>query len=130
MIDVWVDGSCVPQDPNKPGGWAAIFEHGAEYSGSALHTTSNRMELTAVINAIDYAPCFCELVIHTDSANIIGWMNGSYERKDQTIRTLCRVIESNARSAGITLRFEKVPAHSGIAMNERADRLAKAAVGR
>ena len=52
--DIYTDGSCLGNP--GPGGWAVIikFDNGAikELSGSEVHTTNNRMELTAAIKAI------------------------------------------------------------------------------
>ena len=72
VIEVYTDGSCNPQ--YKIGGWAALFFIKSEkvvLQGSAIETTHNRMELTAVIKSIEYVlkeiPEFKSIKIYTDS---------------------------------------------------------------
>ena len=55
-IMVYTDGAC-SNNPGGPGGWAATLNYDERYdviSGHSLETTNNRMELTAVVEAIKY----------------------------------------------------------------------------
>ena len=65
---VYTDGAC---DPNPgPGGWAAILRSGShekQLKGAAPHTTNNRMELQAVIAALEVLREPCRVELHTDS---------------------------------------------------------------
>ncbi len=67
-VEIYTDGGCSPNP--GPGGWGAILRYGEnekELSGSAPRTTNNRMELTAVVEALRAIKRPCRLAIHTDS---------------------------------------------------------------
>jgi len=129
-VIIYTDGSC-SGNPG-PGGWAAVLtsgDHKNEISGGNPDTTSNRMELQAVLSAI-YAlrrPC-CDVVIVTDSRNAIGWLSKGWKRKNPAIRALCQEIEAAIRTGCHEVSFEKVKGHSGHEFNERADQLAREAI--
>ena len=57
-------------------------------------TTNNRMELTAVREAISHAPPGVRVDIVTDSKNVIGWLTGTFKRKDPTIAALSAEIDT------------------------------------
>ena len=68
-IIIYTDGSC-SGNPG-PGGWAAILRFGRHervITGSARHTTNNRMELMAALEALRALKYPCKVSIHTDSA--------------------------------------------------------------
>ena len=72
-VTVYTDGAC-SGNPG-PGGWGAILEYGPhvrELSGGEVQTTNNRMELTAVIVALEKLkePCIVEL--YSDSKYVLG----------------------------------------------------------
>ena len=79
----WTDGAC-SGNPG-PGGWGAILSYkGAEkeLSGGAAQTTNNRMELTAVIEALRLLKEPCVVELYSDSKYVIdalekGWACGS-----------------------------------------------------
>lgn len=131
------DGAC-SGNPG-PGGWAVVFSQGdkaiAEYSGhEANNTTNNRMELIAVREAIRHAPRSVKLDIVTDSKNAIGWVTGTFKRKDPTIAALSAEIDAlrDGRAFDVGdpdggIRYCHVLGHQGDKFNERADHLAKAA---
>ena len=85
-VTIYTDGAC-SGNPG-PGGWGAILSYkGAEkeLSGGAAQTTNNRMELTAVIEALRLLkePCIVEL--YSDSKYVIdalekGWASGWQKR--------------------------------------------------
>ena len=85
-IKIYTDGAC-SGNPG-PGGWGAILMYGTnkkELSGGEPSTTNNRMELTAVIKALEALKKPCEVLLHTDSqyvANAInlGWLE-SWQKK-------------------------------------------------
>lgn len=78
-VTIYTDGAC-SGNPG-PGGWGAILEYkGArrEMSGGEAHTTNNRMELTAVIKALEALKEPCEVELYSDSKYVIdalklGW---------------------------------------------------------
>lgn len=127
-VDAWTDGAS-SGNPG-PGGWAAVLVFGKHYkelSGGAAHTTNNRMELTAVLKAVEALKQPATLLVHTDSELTIHLVSGRWKRRDATLRALCEEIEGLAKEKGVTLRFKKVKGHAGVELNERADALARAA---
>ena len=71
-IEIFTDGAC--RGNPGPGGWGAILrsgEHEKELHGGMLETTNNRMEMTAVIEAIKSVKQAGELLITTDSKYVI-----------------------------------------------------------
>ena len=70
-VTVYTDGAC-SGNPG-PGGWAAILiagPHRKELSGGEPSTTNNRMELLAVISALELLKRPCEVTLFTDSQYI------------------------------------------------------------
>ena len=68
MIEIYTDGAC--RGNPGPGGWAALLLMGAherEISGAEAHTTNNRMELTAVIRALEALKRPVHARLYTDS---------------------------------------------------------------
>ena len=80
IVEIFTDGAC-SGNPG-PGGWGAILRYGTyekEISGSDKETTNNRMELTAVIEALKLLKEPCEITIYTDSSYVCkafteGWI--------------------------------------------------------
>lgn len=140
---IYTDGSC--QHVTHKGGWGVVITKDdgtliTEGNGFALDTTNNRMELTAVIMAIrqikpqavrrTITVCTDSRYVQTGIQNFRDWMgrnlhtSGGTEVKNQDLwLDLIRELKSR----NLFMVVQKVEAHSGHAMNERADRLAKAA---
>lgn len=86
-VIVYTDGAC-SGNPG-PGGWGAILIWNGkekELSGGEAHTTNNRMEMQAVIEALKALKKPCRVAIHSDSALIInamtkGWIE-NWQKKD------------------------------------------------
>ena len=82
QVTIYTDGAC-SGNPG-PGGWGAILLYGAhkkELSGGAPDTTNNRMELTAVIEALSMLKEPCVVELWSDSKYVIdglskGWAKG------------------------------------------------------
>lgn len=128
---MWTDGAC-SGNPG-PGGWAVVWdspEGTQNLSGGIAHTTNNRMELVAILHALETAVrCGARrVVIHTDSQNAIGWLALGWKRKNVGLRELLYMIDK--RMERLEVSFVKVAAHSGDLNNEIADKLAKAALQR
>lgn len=85
-VIVYTDGAC-SGNPG-PGGWAALLQwkgEEKELTGGASHTTNNRMEMRAVIEALKAINQPCHVKIHSDSALIVnafnqGWIDGWLKR--------------------------------------------------
>ena len=138
MIEIYTDGAC--RGNPGPGGWAALLRMGErerEISGGEAHTTNNRMELTAVIRALEALTRPVQARVYTDSEyvrrgmsewlpawKLRGWRTA--ERKPVKNQDLWQQLdELRTRHQ---LEWHWVPAHSGIADNERVDRLANEAI--
>ena len=68
MIEIYTDGAC--QGNPGPGGWGALLisgQHRRELSGGEAHTTNNRMELRAVIEALNALKKSSQIILYTDS---------------------------------------------------------------
>ena len=137
-VDIFTDGAC-SGNPG-PGGWAAILRSGAherELSGGEAATTNNRMELMAVIRALEALKSPSEAVIHTDSRYVMdgatkwlkrwkanGWKTA--DKKPVKNSELWRALDDASARHALTWRW--VQGHAGHAENERADALARAAI--
>ena len=119
---IYTDGSCL-KNPNGPGGWCAIilddiFE--LIISGSEKETTNNRMELTAVIEALKYIEKGEECVVYSDSQLTINCASGKWNRK----ANIDLWKEYEIVSEGKSVNFEWVKAHNGDYYNEKVDKIA------
>jgi ribonuclease HI len=131
---MYTDGAC-KGNPGR-GGWGVWMVSGAherEMWGGEMHTTNNRMELTAVIEALASLKRQCKIVIYTDSEyvrkGITEWINGWKRRGWKTADNkpvknaeLWRRLEELA--AGHEVDWRWVRGHNGDPGNERADALA------
>ena len=138
MIDIYTDGAC--RGNPGPGGWAALLrtgEHEREISGAEPHTTNNRMELTAVIRALEALKRPVQARVYTDSEyvrrGITEWLAAW---KARGWRTAARKPVKNQDlwqrldelSARHRIDWHWVPGHAGVPGNERVDRLANLAI--
>ena len=138
QVEVFTDGAC-SGNPG-PGGWGAILRYNGrekELSGGEANTTNNRMELSAVIFALEALKEPCKVILYSDSQYVCnalklgwakkwksqGWMRN---KKDPALNpelwdkllALCEVHE---------VEVNWVKGHAGHPENERCDRLAVAA---
>lgn len=77
IVEIWTDGSTV-KNPG-PGGWAAIFKipnHCKALYGYNFHSTNNRMELTAAIEALNHLKKPCHVTLYSDSEYLIKGITG------------------------------------------------------
>ncbi|WP_428561955.1 MAG: ribonuclease HI [Solidesulfovibrio sp. DCME] len=137
-LTIHTDGACLGNP--GPGGYAAIWEEGGErreLSGGRKLTTNNRMELLAVIVALEALAGPMAVVVVTDSRYVHdaiekrwlagwqkrGWINA--EKKPVKNQDLWRrLIPLLSRH---TVKFQWVRGHTGHPDNERCDVLAKRA---
>jgi len=133
-VDIFSDGAC--KGNPGPGGWGALLRFGAnekELCGGESNTTNNRMELMAVIRALEALKRPCQVRVTTDSQyvkrGVTEWMsrwkrNGwrTADRKPVKNRDLWERMD--AALARHRLEWKWVKGHAGHAENERADQLA------
>ena len=137
QVTIYTDGAC-SGNPG-PGGWGAILLYGAhkkELSGGAPDTTNNRMELTAVIEALSMLKEPCVVELWSDSKYVIdglskGWAKGwrargwvKSDKKPALNPDLWeRLLELEECH---TLRYHWVKGHAENPYNNRCDELAVA----
>jgi ribonuclease HI len=136
-VEIYTDGAC--RGNPGPGGWAALLSVGGrekEIAGAEALTTNNRMELTAVIRALESLRRPVSARVFTDSQYVRrgitewvtawkarGWMTA--DRKPVKNIDLWQRLEELAGGHEIDWRW--VPAHAGVPGNERVDRQAEQA---
>ena len=119
---IYTDGSCLV-NPGGAGGWAfVLLEDGEQWSvmGSEPSTTNNRMELQAVIEALDFAQGD-EYVLYTDSDMTLKCANGIWKRK----ANMDLWAEYDRVLRGRKIHWQWVKAHNGNKYNELVDKLAR-----
>lgn len=136
QVEIYTDGSCTP-NPGR-GGWAALLRFGPqekELSGGEVHTTNNRMELTAAVEALQALKRPCQVDFYTDSEylrrGITEWMPGwrarNWRRKEGKLANvdLWKALDQAMRPHQI--HWHWVRGHAGHPENERVDQLARQA---
>lgn len=136
---VYTDGSCL-QNPNGPGGWAAIIQEtatGKEYElhGGAPSTTNNRMELNAAVAALAHIENPSSIALYTDSQYlkntftkhwIDNWKRNGWKTAVGTdVKNKDLWIELDSLFQKHQVAFHWVKGHAGNDKNERCDQLAK-----
>jgi ribonuclease HI len=138
IVEIFTDGAC-KGNPGA-GGWGALLRYGdieKELFGGEAVTTNNRMELTAVIRALEALKRRSHLRLHTDSMyvkqGICVWIKDwkkrdwrTADRKPVKNADLWRRLDELARSHDI--EWVWVRGHAGHDGNERADELANRGV--
>lgn len=134
-VHIFTDGACAGNP--GPGGWAAVLKSG-EYEkvisgGESQPTTNNRMELTAVIKALEALKRQCEVIVVTDSryvcdsvslGRVYHWQKKGWLKKGGLVpnadlwQRLLPLLEKHK------VTFGWVKGHSGHPENECCDRIA------
>ena len=137
-IHIYTDGAC-KGNPGR-GGWGAVLEYGGEEReiyGGERETTNNRMELTAVIEALCALKRPCHVILHTDSQyvqkGITEWINGWKARGWRTaakapVKNIDLWKKLDEAIGPHRIEWVWVRGHSGHDGNERADALANKGV--
>lgn len=135
IVEVYTDGAC--RGNPGPGGWGVLLRmggHEKELFGGEVDTTNNRMELTAVIRALEALKRPVRVRVHTDSQYVQkgisewihawkkrGWLTAD-KRPVKNVE-LWRALDELASLHRVEWRWVK--GHAGHAGNERADALAR-----
>ncbi|MGH1376436.1 MAG: ribonuclease HI [Alphaproteobacteria bacterium] len=137
-IEIYTDGAC-SGNPG-PGGWGVLLRYGAhekELCGGEKDTTNNRMEMMAVIKALEALKKRSDVTLYTDSKyvmqGITEWMDGwkaknwkTAAKKPVKNQDLWQEIDVLVQQHNI--EFQWVKGHAGHPDNERADELARAGI--
>ena len=136
-VEIYTDGAC-SGNPG-PGGWGAILcynGHEKELSGGERNTTNNRMELTAVISALEALKEPCEVELYSDSKYVIdalskGWAK-SWRAKNWIKSDKKPALNPDLWEKLLTLtekhelHYHWVKGHADNEYNNRCDKLAVA----
>lgn len=129
-VTIYTDGSCLGNP--GPGGWAAVLicgEHTLEVYGSVAHTTNNRMELQAAIEALGKLKAPCQVTLISDSTYLLGglekrmnWTQGQWQRSQVPNSDLWLTLAETAKPHEVVCQW--VRGHETDEHNVRADQLA------
>jgi ribonuclease HI len=134
VVEIYADGAC--KGNPGPGGWGALLifaDKEKPMFGGASLTTNNRMELTAVIRALEALNRSCDIKIYTDSSyvqkGITEWITAwklrnwrTADKKPVKNDDLWKELDALVQTHKIEWIWVK--GHAGNAGNERADALA------
>ena len=133
-VEIFTDGAC--KGNPGPGGWGALLrlgKHEKELAGAEPDTTNNRMEMRAVIEALNALIEPCEVSIYSDSKYVIDgitkWVDG-WKRRGWTTASKKPVRNADLWHDLIEaanphrIEWNWVRGHNGHEENERVDRLA------
>lgn len=138
LVHAWTDGAC--KGNPGPGGWGVLLRYGdhqKELYGGQAHTTNNRMEIMAVIQALSVLRRRCRIIVHTDSQYVkkgmTEWMPNWKRRNWRTadrkpVKNADLWQQLDALVADHDVQWRWVRGHAGDAGNERADALANRGV--
>ena len=137
QVDIFTDGAC-SGNPG-PGGWGAILRYKGtdkEISGGEAQTTNNRMELTAVIEALKLLKEPCEVTLWTDSKYVAdglgkgwaaGWKKNGWKKADKKPALnpdlWDELLNLNDKH---TITIQWIKGHASHPENEKCDRMAVA----
>jgi ribonuclease HI len=135
QVTIYTDGACLGNP--GPGGYGAVLLYGPhrqEISGGFRLTTNNRMEIMAVIAALEALKEPCRVTLYSDSQYVVNAMAKGWARRWKT-----NGWKRNQREEAVNpdlwerlldlcdqhqVEFRWLRGHSGIAENERCDQLA------
>lgn len=137
-VTIYTDGAC-SGNPG-PGGWGAVLIHPKEkreLKGGDPDTTNNRMELTAVIKALQALKRPCSVDVYTDSRYVMdgitqwikGWKRNGWRTADKKpVKNVDLWQALDSAQECHRIRWHWVKGHDGDPNNELADELARSAI--
>ena len=139
-IEIYTDGAC--KGNPGPGGWGVLLRSGPtvkELYGGERETTNNRMELMAVIQALEALKRPCNVTLYLDSQYVLkgitewlpGWKaKGWKTASKQPVKNqeLWQRLDALLQGSGHEVDWRWVRGHNGDPGNERADALANMGV--
>ena len=136
QVTIYTDGAC-SGNPG-PGGWAAVLiagPHRKEISGGEAATTNNKMELMAVISALELLKRPCQVTLYTDSQYIekainqgwlASWKKRGWRRKEGELKNADLWQRLDSLLIEHQVSFSWVKGHAENELNNRCDALAVA----
>ncbi len=138
LVVIHADGACKGNPgPGGWGAWLAFDGHEKELCGGEALTTNNRMEMTAVIRALEALKRPCEVRVYTDSVYVqkgmtewlTGWKARNWRTSDKKpVKNDDLWKQLDALTQTHQVEWFWVKGHAGHAGNERADALANKGV--
>ena len=143
-VTIYTDGAA-RGNPEGPGGYGAVLEcldskgqvHKKELSAGYKKTTNNRMELMAVIAALEILKKPCNIDLYSDSQYVVnafnqhwieGWIKKGWKRgKNEPVKNVDLWKRLLAAMQPHNVQFHWVKGHAGHPANERCDELATTA---
>jgi ribonuclease HI len=137
-VEIFTDGAC--RGNPGPGGWGAILryrKHEKHFKGAETLTTNNRMELTAVITALEKLKKSCLINVTTDSEyvrqGITVWLsrwkkNGWKTSQKKPVKNIDLWQQLDTIASQHDISWHWVKGHSNHPENELADKLANEAI--
>ncbi len=135
-VEIYTDGAC-SGNPG-PGGWGAILRHRdieKELCGGEAETTNNRMELTAVIEALKAIKKPCLITLYTDSRYVMDgvtqwlpkWKSNNWKtaNKKSAVKNIDLWQQLDELTQKYDIKWVWVKGHNGHPENERVDELAR-----
>lgn len=137
-VEIFTDGAC--RGNPGPGGWGVVMRyqgHEKSLSGAEVETTNNRMEMTAVIKALEALKRPCKIKLTTDSQYVMKgmteWLDGWKKRGwrtagKQAVKNVDLWKRLDDLANGHQIDWYWVRGHTGHPENELADQLATSAI--
>ncbi len=137
-VRIYSDGAC--KGNPGPGGWGAILKWNGrerEIFGGEANTTNNRMELMAVISALEVLSRPCRIEVYTDSQYVqkgiaewvANWKRRGWKTADKKpVKNVDLWMRLDSLASGHSVTWHWVRGHDGHPENERADELANRGV--
>ncbi|MCC6302369.1 MAG: ribonuclease HI [Gammaproteobacteria bacterium] len=138
IVEIFTDGAC--RGNPGPGGWGALLRYKGKEKrirGAEPHTTNNRMELTAAIEALTSLTRPCRVSLTTDSQYVkkgvnewlADWKRRGWKTADKKpVKNVDLWQRMDAAVARHTIEWHWVRGHTGHPENELADALANQAI--
>lgn len=127
--EAYTDGSCNNMSPEGEGGSAYIILKDGEIVHSSskgfMHTTNNRMEIMAILSAVNYIPKGSSVIIYTDSQYCMTILAKKYTITDKT-KNAKLIKDYRELAKDKRVKFKWVKGHNGNMYNEMVDKMADA----
>jgi len=129
LYHCYTDGSC-KKSSGEPGGWGVFIRcpdgRSFESSGGEIGTTPLKMELSAIVAALELLPGQSRAVIYSDSHSALDHCSKHWKTGCPQSLPLLKLIDLVIREKALEVEWKWIRGHNGNEGNERADALAAA----